>query len=103
MDMVGPLLKRRTGKRYILVLCDYATCYPEAVALRNIDAATIAEELVNIFSRVGLNTRRNFDGSFTSKLLAEKYNMLHVHAISTSHYHPQTDMGLWRDSIRHSG
>ena len=54
MDIVGPLPKSRSGKRYILVLCDYATRYPEAVALRSIEAETIAEELVKIFSRVGI-------------------------------------------------
>ena len=54
MDIVGPLPLSRQGNRYILVVCDYATRYLEAVALRNIDAETIAEELVTIFSRVGI-------------------------------------------------
>ena len=30
MDIVGPLLCSHTGNRYILVLCDYATRYPDA-------------------------------------------------------------------------
>ena len=34
MDIVGPLPRSSSGKRYILVICDYATRYPEAVALR---------------------------------------------------------------------
>ena len=42
MDIVGPLPKSRSGKRYILVLCDYATRYPEAVALRSIEAETMS-------------------------------------------------------------
>ena len=54
MDIVGPLPKSRTGKRFILVVCDYATRYPEAVGLRSIDTEHIAEELVKIFSRVGI-------------------------------------------------
>ena len=54
MDIVGPLPKSRSGKRFILVVCDYATRYPEAVPLRSIDAEHIAEELVQIFSRVGI-------------------------------------------------
>ena len=93
MDIVGPLPKSRSGKRYILLLCDYATRYPEAVALRTIDAETIAEELVKIFSRVGIPEEILTDqgSNFTSNLLAELYNMLHVHAIRTSPYHPQTD------------
>ena len=36
------------GKRFILVFIDCATRYPEAVAIKNIDTTTIAEELVTI-------------------------------------------------------
>ena len=32
MDVVGPLDKSRAGHRYILVICDYATRYTEALA-----------------------------------------------------------------------
>ena len=46
MDIVDPLPKSRSGKRYVLVICDYATRYPEAIALHSIDAEHIAEELV---------------------------------------------------------
>ena len=90
MDIVSPLPKSRSGKRYILVLCDYATRYPEAVALRSIEAA---EELVKIFSRVGIPKEILTDqgSNFTSRLLGELYNMLHIHPIRTSPYHPQTD------------
>ena len=49
MDIVGPLPKRRSGKRYVLVICDCATQYPEAVALRSTDAEHIAEEFVTVF------------------------------------------------------
>ena len=34
-----------------MILCDYATRYTEAVALKNISAETIAEELMTIFTR----------------------------------------------------
>ena len=33
MDIVGPLPRSRSGCRYILVICDYATRYPEATPL----------------------------------------------------------------------
>ena len=93
MDIVGPLLRSRSGKRYILVLCDYATRYPEAVALRSIDAEHIVEELVHIFARVGIPDEILTDqgANFTSKLLSELYKMLHIHQLRTSPYHPQTD------------
>ncbi len=54
MDIVGPLPKSRAGHRYILVICDYATRNPEAVALRSIDAEHVAEKLMKVFTRVGI-------------------------------------------------
>ena len=48
MDIIGPLPRSKSGNKYILVLCDYATCYPEAVPLRSIDAEHIAEKLVGM-------------------------------------------------------
>ena len=93
MDIVGPLPRSRSGKRYILVVCDYATRYPEAIPLRSIDAECIAEELVTLFSRVGVPSEILTDqgSNFTSQLLTEIYRMLHVHPIRTMPYHPQTD------------
>ena len=93
MDIIGPLPRSRAGHRYVLVVCDYATRYPEAVALRTIDAEAVAEELVKIFSRVGIPKEILTDqgSNFTSQLLVEVYRLLHVNAIRTSPYHPQTD------------
>ena len=54
MDIVGPLPRSRSGNRYVLVVCDYATRYPEAVPMKTIDAGAVAEDLIKIFSRVGL-------------------------------------------------
>ena len=34
MDIVGPLPRSNSGNKYVLVVCDYATRYPEAVPLR---------------------------------------------------------------------
>ena len=93
MDIVGPLPRSRSGNQYILVVCDYATQYPEAVPLRSIDAETIAEELIKLFSRVGIPEEVWTDqgSNFTSQLLREIYSTLHVSPIRTSPYHPQTD------------
>ena len=93
MDIVGPLPRSRAGNRYVLVLCDYATRYPEAIALRSIDAENIAEVLIELFARVGIPKEILTDQgtNFTSKLLAELYRLLHVKALRTSPYHPQSD------------
>ena len=93
MDIVGPLPKSRKGNRYILVLSDYATRYPEAVPLKTIDAEVIAEELVRIFAQVGIPQEILTDQgqNFMSQLLQEVYRLLHIQPIRTSPYHPQTD------------
>ena len=52
LDIVGPLPKTSRGHRYILVLVDYATRYPEALTLRAATAKAVARELM--FSRVGI-------------------------------------------------
>ena len=93
MDIVGPLPRSRAGNKYILVICDYATRYPEAVPLKSIDAESVAEELIKVFARVGVPREILTDQgeNFTSQLLAELYRLLQVHPIRTSPYHPQTD------------
>ena len=75
MDIVGPLPRSKSGNRYVLVICDYATRYPEAIPLRSIDAEHIAEELIKVFARVGVPREILTDqgSNFTSQLLAELY------------------------------
>ncbi len=34
LDIVGPLERSKRGNKYMLVLCDYATRYPEATHFR---------------------------------------------------------------------
>ena len=93
IDMVGPLPRSRKGYQYVLVICDYATRYPETVPLRTTDAHKVAEELIVFFSRMGIPREILSDQgtNFMSQLLKEIYRLLHVHPIRTTPYHPQTD------------
>ena len=93
MDIVGPLPRSKKGNQYILVVCDYATRYPEAFPLRSISAETVAEHLMQLFSRVGIPKEILSDQgtNFMSQLLRELYNLLNINQIRTSPYHPQTD------------
>ena len=61
--------------------------------MKSIDAEHVAEELIKLFARVGVPQEILTDqgSNFTSQLLAEIYRLLHVHAIRTSPYHPQTN------------
>ncbi|CAC5401084.1 unnamed protein product [Mytilus coruscus] len=53
-DFVGPLPLTENKNRYVLVCMDYATRYPEAFPLANQEAETVADTLIQLFSRVGV-------------------------------------------------
>lgn len=53
-DFVGPLLRSARGHRFLLVIVDYATRYPEAIPLCGMHVPGIARVLLQLFSRVGL-------------------------------------------------
>ena len=53
MDVVGPLPHSHSGHPYVLVICDYATRYPEAIAMKTVDTEAVAEELLKLFSQLG--------------------------------------------------
>ncbi len=93
MDLIGPLERSARGHRFALVLVDYATRYPEAVALRNISAKSVAEALFSMISRVGIPKEILTDQgtAFMSRTIRELYGLLGIKSVRTSVYHPQTD------------
>ena len=93
MDIIGPLPRTKRGNRFILTICDYATRYPEAIALPSTEATRVAQELMVVFSRMGVPDEILTDQgtNFMSALLADIYQMLQINRIRTTPYHPQTD------------
>uniref|UniRef100_A0A8C1ZTE6 Gypsy retrotransposon integrase-like protein 1 n=1 Tax=Cyprinus carpio TaxID=7962 RepID=A0A8C1ZTE6_CYPCA len=93
MDLIGPLEPSARGHRFALVIVDYATRYPEAVALCNISAKSVADALFCLISRVGIPKEILTDQgtAFMSRTLRELYELLGIKAVRTSVYHPQTD------------
>ena len=92
VDLVGPIQPASdSGKRYILTVVDFATRYPEAVALKGIEAETVAEALVSIFCRVGVPREMLTDmgSQFTSSLMAEVSRLVSLKQLTTTPYHPQ--------------
>ncbi|XP_033096509.1 uncharacterized protein LOC117100801, partial [Anneissia japonica] len=90
IDLVGPIKPITTrGHKFILVLVDYSTRYPEAVPLKNIETVTIAEALISIYSRLGFpNEVLSDQGSqFTSKLMSEVNRLLSIKSFTTTPYH----------------
>lgn len=93
MDIVGPLEKSSAGHRYILVICDYATRFPEAYPLRNVKSRQVANCLIQLFSRVGIPSEIITDQgtNFNSRFMKQVYSLLGIRPIRTTPYHPQTD------------
>jgi len=94
VDLVGPMMPAsQDGHRYILVMVDYATRYPEAVPLKNMTAETVAEALFNMWTRLGLPASVLTDRGtqFTSELMAEVFAMLNIRGLKTTPYHAQTN------------
>nr|XP_006823821.1 PREDICTED: uncharacterized protein LOC102805069 [Saccoglossus kowalevskii] len=55
IDLVGPITPASDrGHLYILTMVDYASRYPEAVPLKNIDTETVAEALIDFYRRLGV-------------------------------------------------
>ncbi len=77
----------------VLVLVDYATRYPQAVALRNISAKSVAVALFCMISRVGILKEILTDQgtAFMSQTIRKLYELLGIKSVHNSIYHPQTD------------
>ena len=104
IDLVGPLPMSGRKHRWILTLVDCATRYPEAIPMKGIDTIECAEELVNIFSRIGIPQEILSDrgSQFVSDLMREISRLLSVRQLQTTPYHAQCN-GLverWNGTLR---
>lgn len=93
VDVVGPVERSQAGNRFILVISDYATRYPEAYPLRDVTAKQIASALLKFFSQVGIPKEVLTDQgtNFMSRTLQQVYQLLGIKRVRTTPYHPQTD------------
>ena len=89
VDIVGPIEPRSEKRnRYILTMIDYATRYPEAVALPSIETERKAE--AEMFSRVGIPDEMLTDcgSQFTAEVMKEISRLLSLQQLTTTPYHP---------------
>ena len=92
VDIVGPIEPRSNNRsRYILTMMDYATPYPEAIALPSIETEHVAEALVEMFSRVGIPDEMLTDcgSQFTSEIMKEVARLLSLQQLTMSAFHAQ--------------
>ena len=88
VDLIGPIaLMTDHGNRYILTMVDYATRYPEA--FKSVEAETVAESLVTMFTRVGIPEEILSDqgSQFMSSVMKEVGRLLSMTQLKTSVYH----------------
>ncbi|XP_022095014.1 uncharacterized protein LOC110981615 [Acanthaster planci] len=91
VDLVGPIHPvTDQGNRYILVVVDYATRYPEAVALPRIESERVAEALLEVYSRLGIPQEilTDMGTQFTSEVMREVGRLLAIKQLTTTPYHP---------------
>ena len=92
VDIVGPIEPRWNNRsRYILTMMNYATCYPEAIALTSIETERVADALVEMFSRVSVPDEMLTDcgSQFTSEIMKEVAKLLSLQQLTTSALHAQ--------------
>ena len=53
-DVVGPLPRSKKGYKYILTCMDFASRFPEAIPLRRVNAESVADAMIEVFSRYGI-------------------------------------------------
>lgn len=94
VDILGPLPTSSSGNKYLLVVVDCFTKWPEAMPLKDKKANTVARSLVDqVFSRHGVPLELHTDQgrNFESKLFQEMAVLLGIKKTRTTPLHPQSD------------
>lgn len=90
VDLIVPLESRITdGRKYVLTSVDYATRYPEAVALPSIETERVAEVRLQIFCLVGVKREilTDMGSQFTSGLMKEVSRIVSLKHLTTTPFH----------------
>ena len=90
VDLIGPIAPLTDrGNIYVLTMVDYATRYPEAISLKNIEAETVTQALVTMFSGVGIPEEIFSDqgSQFLSGVMKEFSRLLLINQMVTTPYH----------------
>jgi hypothetical protein len=94
VDLIGPIKPMSEDKKqYILVMIDYNTRYPEAVALKDIKAETVTEALFEMWSRLGIPDEVVTDqgSQFSGELMREVNKLLDIKHHMTTPFHPMAN------------
>ena len=93
MDIFGSLKRTKSGYKYLLVIMDYATKWPEAFLLCNVTTESVVECLIELTARLGIPKEVLTDNgtNFVSRTMKKFCALAGIQQIRTLLYHPQTD------------
>jgi transposase InsO family protein len=93
MDVLGPLPTTNQGMKYILVIMDYFSKWPEVFALEDQQAETIVKCLLEVITRHGaINVLLSDQGTnFESQKVKDLCSTYGIEKRRTSPYHPMCD------------
>ncbi|KAJ8952348.1 hypothetical protein NQ318_017242, partial [Aromia moschata] len=94
VDILGPLPVTDRGNKYLMVVMDYFSKWPEAVPLPNQEAETVAEAFIeNVIARHGVPLELHSDQgrNFESELWQEVMKIMGIKKTRTTALHPQSN------------
>ena len=99
LDLSGPYPKTMSGNKYIIAFVDWFSGWPEAFAVPDKTADTVAHLLIEeIFPRFGCPLQIVTDNGSenVNKVVQETMRSLKIHHVQTSVYHPQSNAKVER-------
>ncbi|GBN13018.1 hypothetical protein AVEN_228099-1 [Araneus ventricosus] len=86
----GPLPTTPSGKKYLITAMSLASKYPDAVPVEDITSTSVADELMQVFSRLGLPKiiQMGQGRSFTTQCFLQKFGVKLIHS---SFHHSQSN------------
>lgn len=94
MDVAGPFPVSNSGNKYVLVVMDYFSKWPEVYAIPNQEAKTIVNVFVNNWiCRFGVPSELHSDQgrNFESTIFREMCELYGIRKTRTTPLHPQSD------------
>ena len=99
LDLSGPYPKKMSGNKFIIAFVDWFSGWPEAFAVPDKTADTVAHLLIEeIFPRYGCSLQIVMDNGLenVNKVVQETMRSLNIHNVQTSVYHSQSNAKVER-------
>ncbi|CAF0708802.1 unnamed protein product [Brachionus calyciflorus] len=93
IDITGPLPTSKNGNCYFLVICCHFSKWVALCPMNNTTSDKLAQNLIRFMMQFGLCTNIHSDlgTNFQSELMRKIYDLLDIHQLKTTAYHPECD------------